>query len=189
VVYPFLCPLSTLKLTFLLGVNIFSTVACIARPMRASRAALLPIQSSKLDSSCCRSMGITLRTTVSKQGTSDQERRNYLKTMQVHLLYNFEFHAYTLLQWFPMEYYGNEDQGGVNGHFYHVFNTVGSTSKILTQMKLNTIHSHCIMPFLQVPLCSPYVTIDIEKKKYITFTKKAREKTINQLEILRYTER
>ncbi|KAF9256349.1 hypothetical protein L218DRAFT_911394 [Marasmius fiardii PR-910] len=25
--------------------------------------------------------------------------------------------------WFPMEYYGNEHQGGVNGHFYHVFNT------------------------------------------------------------------
>jgi hypothetical protein len=23
-----------------------------------------------------------------------------------------------------MEYYGNEDVGGVNGHFYHVFNTV-----------------------------------------------------------------
>jgi hypothetical protein len=23
-----------------------------------------------------------------------------------------------------MEYYGNERQGGVNGHFYHVFNTV-----------------------------------------------------------------
>ncbi|KAJ8072662.1 Protein cwh43 [Marasmius tenuissimus] len=25
--------------------------------------------------------------------------------------------------WFPMEYYGNEREGGVNGHFYHVFNT------------------------------------------------------------------
>ncbi|KAG7089727.1 hypothetical protein E1B28_011382 [Marasmius oreades] len=25
--------------------------------------------------------------------------------------------------WFPMEYYGSEGQGGVNGHFYHVFNT------------------------------------------------------------------
>ncbi|KAG6882992.1 hypothetical protein C0992_010037, partial [Termitomyces sp. T32_za158] len=25
--------------------------------------------------------------------------------------------------WFPMEYYGNEIQGGVNGHFYHVFGT------------------------------------------------------------------
>jgi hypothetical protein len=25
--------------------------------------------------------------------------------------------------WFPMEYYGNEDEGGMNGHFYHVFNT------------------------------------------------------------------
>ncbi|KAG6805956.1 hypothetical protein H0H92_013249, partial [Tricholoma furcatifolium] len=25
--------------------------------------------------------------------------------------------------WFPMEYYGNEDQGGVNGHYYHVFGT------------------------------------------------------------------
>ncbi|KIK62372.1 hypothetical protein GYMLUDRAFT_41803 [Collybiopsis luxurians FD-317 M1] len=25
--------------------------------------------------------------------------------------------------WFPMEYYGNQREGGVNGHFYHVFNT------------------------------------------------------------------
>ncbi|KAK0193555.1 Frag1/DRAM/Sfk1 family-domain-containing protein [Armillaria mellea] len=25
--------------------------------------------------------------------------------------------------WFPMSYYGNKWQGGVNGHFYHVFNT------------------------------------------------------------------
>ncbi|KAF9234613.1 Frag1/DRAM/Sfk1 family-domain-containing protein [Melanogaster broomeanus] len=25
--------------------------------------------------------------------------------------------------WFPMEYYGKEDEGGVNGHYYHVFNT------------------------------------------------------------------
>ena len=23
-----------------------------------------------------------------------------------------------------MEYYGDEKQGGVNGHYYHVFNTV-----------------------------------------------------------------
>ncbi|KAH7912023.1 Frag1/DRAM/Sfk1 family-domain-containing protein [Hygrophoropsis aurantiaca] len=25
--------------------------------------------------------------------------------------------------WFPMEYYGDDNEGGVNGHFYHVFNT------------------------------------------------------------------
>jgi len=25
--------------------------------------------------------------------------------------------------WFPMEYYGNEYEGGVNGHYYHVFDT------------------------------------------------------------------
>lgn len=25
--------------------------------------------------------------------------------------------------WFPMAYYGDENTGGVNGHFYHVFNT------------------------------------------------------------------
>ncbi|KAH7884594.1 Frag1/DRAM/Sfk1 family-domain-containing protein [Phlebopus sp. FC_14] len=25
--------------------------------------------------------------------------------------------------WFPMEYYGNDREGGVNGHYYHVFNT------------------------------------------------------------------
>jgi len=42
----------------------------------------------------------------------------------------------TAWQWFPMEYYGNEDEGGMNGHFYHVFNTVRlqhitGTSRIL----------------------------------------------------------
>lgn len=26
-------------------------------------------------------------------------------------------------QWFPMDYYGNEKEGGKNGHFYHVFGT------------------------------------------------------------------
>ena len=26
--------------------------------------------------------------------------------------------------WFPQEYYGSEREGGVRGHFYHVFNTV-----------------------------------------------------------------
>ena len=25
-----------------------------------------------------------------------------------------------------MEYYGSQQQGGVNGHYYHVFNTVRS---------------------------------------------------------------
>lgn len=30
----------------------------------------------------------------------------------------------TTRQWFPMEYYGNEHEGGVNGHYYHVFDTV-----------------------------------------------------------------
>ena len=28
------------------------------------------------------------------------------------------------LKWFPDAYYGNEDSGGVRGHFYHVFDTV-----------------------------------------------------------------
>ncbi len=95
-VYLFLStrPLSTLKLTFLLGVNTSSTVASIALPMRVSRVVLLPIQSSKLDSLCCRSMGITLRTTASKQGISDQERKIYLKTTQVHC---FTILSFTLI--------------------------------------------------------------------------------------------
>ena len=28
------------------------------------------------------------------------------------------------LKWFPDAYYGNEDSGGVRGHYYHVFDTV-----------------------------------------------------------------
>jgi hypothetical protein len=27
------------------------------------------------------------------------------------------------LKWFPDAYYGNEDSGGVRGHYYHVFDT------------------------------------------------------------------
>jgi hypothetical protein len=34
----------------------------------------------------------------------------------------------TVSQWFPMEYYGNENGGGVNKHYYHVFNTVRLSS-------------------------------------------------------------
>ena len=30
----------------------------------------------------------------------------------------------TFAQWFPDAYYGDENRGGVRGHFYHVFNTV-----------------------------------------------------------------
>jgi hypothetical protein len=37
-----------------------------------------------------------------------------------------------LQQWLPMEYYGSEEEGGVNGHFYHVFNTVSFSSEALT---------------------------------------------------------
>ena len=29
-----------------------------------------------------------------------------------------------VLKWFPDAYYGNEDSGGVRGHYYHVFDTV-----------------------------------------------------------------
>lgn len=31
--------------------------------------------------------------------------------------------ANILLKWLPMEYYGDLQKGGKNGHFYHVFNT------------------------------------------------------------------
>lgn len=27
------------------------------------------------------------------------------------------------VQWFPMDYYGDEDGGGKNSHYYHVFMT------------------------------------------------------------------
>ena len=31
--------------------------------------------------------------------------------------------AHFIVQWFPMEYYGNKHSGGKNGHHYHVFGT------------------------------------------------------------------
>jgi hypothetical protein len=38
-------------------------------------------------------------------------------------------------QWLPMEYYGSEEEGGVNDHFYHVFNTVRfSSAEMLTDI-------------------------------------------------------
>ncbi|EGO24579.1 hypothetical protein SERLADRAFT_369838 [Serpula lacrymans var. lacrymans S7.9] len=36
--------------------------------------------------------------------------------------------------WFPMEYYGNNNEGGVNGHFYHVFNTVSQPDTVHTMV-------------------------------------------------------
>lgn len=63
-------------------------------------------------------------------------------------------------QWFPMPYYGDEKQGGVNGHYYHVFNTV--------RCILSTLHfrgsddyyriSLCIIRFLRALCCSVYST-------------------------------
>ena len=32
--------------------------------------------------------------------------------------------AFDALKWFPDAYHGNEDSGGVRGHYYHVFETV-----------------------------------------------------------------
>lgn len=46
--------------------------------------------------------------------TDDSEIARYLRSWKEDLP---EDH------WFPMEYYGNEREGGVRGHFYHVFNT------------------------------------------------------------------
>ncbi|TFK50059.1 hypothetical protein OE88DRAFT_1661586 [Heliocybe sulcata] len=46
--------------------------------------------------------------------TDDSEPARYLRSWKENLP---EEH------WFPMEYYGNEKEGGVRGHFYHVFNT------------------------------------------------------------------
>ncbi|KAI5985982.1 hypothetical protein EDD15DRAFT_2511582 [Pisolithus albus] len=40
--------------------------------------------------------------------------------------------------WLPMEYYGSERQGGVNGHYYHVFDTVRTISyPLLCRAALN----------------------------------------------------
>ncbi|KAL0574045.1 Protein cwh43 [Marasmius crinis-equi] len=44
------------------------------------------------------------------------------ETHEARYLRNFK-ETLPVEHWFPMEYYGDENQGGVNGHFYHVFNT------------------------------------------------------------------
>ncbi|KIK10301.1 hypothetical protein K443DRAFT_127052 [Laccaria amethystina LaAM-08-1] len=46
--------------------------------------------------------------------TNDTHEARYLRSRKEDLAVN---------HWFPMEYYGDETKGGVNGHFYHVFNT------------------------------------------------------------------
>lgn len=35
-----------------------------------------------------------------------------------------------LFQWFPDEYHGDEQGGGVNGHYYHVFDTVSESDRL-----------------------------------------------------------
>lgn len=46
--------------------------------------------------------------------TNDTREARYLRSRKEELAVD---------HWFPMEYYGDETKGGVNGHFYHVFNT------------------------------------------------------------------
>ncbi|KAJ3788058.1 Frag1/DRAM/Sfk1 family-domain-containing protein [Lentinula aff. detonsa] len=46
--------------------------------------------------------------------TNDTEAARYLRSRKEELPPE---------HWFPMSYYGNQRWGGVNGHFYHVFNT------------------------------------------------------------------
>lgn len=63
--------------------------------------------------------------------TNDTREARYLRSRKedlavdhVRSLFSGEQTAHCQWQWFPMEYYGDETKGGVNGHFYHVFNTV-----------------------------------------------------------------
>ena len=62
-----------------------------------------------------------------EQSESDRYLNNYKETMdEVHVSWSqciLALSSDTIYQWFPMEYYGNDRQGGKNGHFYHVFNT------------------------------------------------------------------
>jgi hypothetical protein len=39
------------------------------------------------------------------------------------------------LKWFPDAYYGNENSGGVRGHYYHVFDKVRTGCVIVSQQK------------------------------------------------------
>lgn len=41
-----------------------------------------------------------------------------------------------------MEYYGNEREGGVNGHFYHVFYTVrGMSTRCVSALRISFLQN------------------------------------------------
>ena len=48
------------------------------------------------------------------------------------------FTPLTIRQWFPMEYYGNEHEGGVNGHYYHVFDTVRTSISFIARHSMDS---------------------------------------------------
>lgn len=65
-----------------------------------------------------------------------RSRKEDLPEDHVRFAFLYNFLMLIFRQWLPMEYYGNEDVGGVNGHFYHVFNTVRSLHTNVVHPKL-----------------------------------------------------
>ena len=57
-----------------------------------------------------------------------RSRKEDLPEYHVCLLCLVTYDQLITRQWFAMEYHGNEHEGGVNGHYYHVFNTVRTKS-------------------------------------------------------------
>ncbi|KAH9481549.1 Protein cwh43 [Psilocybe cubensis] len=53
--------------------------------------------------------------------TDDSKEARYLRSRKEEL---------AVEHWFPMPYYGDEKQGGVNGHYYHVFNTIPESAEL-----------------------------------------------------------
>ena len=109
------------------GASIYSTEVFTALRMLEYPGALSQTQSFKLDSFYCLGMAQLSSMTLTKHDTYDPIRKIFRRNMSVPLSSRMTCNTdvFSYIQWFPMSYYGNKWQGGVNGHFYHVFNTVG----------------------------------------------------------------
>lgn len=150
--------------------------------------------------------------------TCVQERKSCQSIMYVRWisLLLFSYTIKLILQrrkWFPMEYYGGAHHGGVDGHYYHVFDTVRDqtlsclnatkswldayttlTASILQDSRRtpSLIHkklSHCCYPLLSIRFV--YVVIHwvycifLQMPKYICWFPPQYQPNTSNLEILR----
>jgi hypothetical protein len=71
------------------------------------------------------------------------------------------------LKWLPDAYYGNEDSGGVRGHYYHVFNTVRARCIVAKVSQSSSCLAPVFLPVATVLQVASSVCANIDMNRII----------------------